>query len=62
MLNNATIGKTGADFTHWRPAFNYRGFKYVTLFIHPDIGAMYQCVQVQPTNPLTGKMTVLVAD
>jgi len=33
------------------PQFNYRGFKYVTLFIHPDIGAMYQSVAVQPPNP-----------
>ena len=32
------------------PQFNYRHFKYVTLFIHPDIGAMYQSVQVQPTE------------
>ena len=38
------------------PQFNYRHFKYVTLFIHPDIGAMYQSVQVQPPNPLMGAM------
>ena len=36
------------------PQFNYRHFKYVTLFIHPDIGAMYQSVQAQPPNPLMG--------
>lgn len=34
------------------PQFNYRHFKYVTLFIHPDIGAMYQSVQAQPPNPI----------
>ena len=34
------------------PQLNYRHFKYVTLFIHPDIGAMYQSVQVQPPNPV----------
>ena len=34
------------------PQFNYRHFKYVTLFIHPDIGAMHQTVTVQPTSPL----------
>ena len=34
------------------PQFNYRHFKYVTLFIHPDIGAMYQSVTVQPPNPI----------
>jgi hypothetical protein len=38
------------------PQFNYRHFKYVTLFIHPDIGAMYQSVQVQPTNPIMGSI------
>jgi hypothetical protein len=36
------------------PQFNYRGFKYVTLFIHPDIGAMHQSVTVKPTSPLMG--------
>jgi len=36
------------------PQFNYRHFKYVTLFIHPDIGAMYQSVQVQPPNAMMG--------
>jgi hypothetical protein len=34
------------------PQFNYRGFKWVTLFIHPDIGAMYQTVQVHPQDPI----------
>ena len=34
------------------PQLNYRRFKYVTLFIHPDIGAMYQSVQAQPPNPI----------
>ena len=34
------------------PQLNYRHFKYVTLFIHPDIGAMYQSVTAQPPNPL----------
>jgi len=32
--------------------FNYRGFKWVTLFIHPDIGAMHQSVQVNPKDPI----------
>jgi len=32
------------------PQFNYRHFKYVTLFIHPDIGAMHQTVQVHPPD------------
>lgn len=32
--------------------FNYRGFKWVTLFIHPDIGAMHQSVQVHPLDPI----------
>jgi hypothetical protein len=36
------------------PQFNYRGFKYVTLFVHPDIGAMHQSVTVKPTSPLMG--------
>ena len=34
------------------PQFNYRGFKWVTPFIHPDIGAMYQTVDVHPPNAL----------
>jgi hypothetical protein len=34
------------------PQFNYRGFKWVTLFIHPDIGAMHQSVQVHPQDPI----------
>jgi hypothetical protein len=38
------------------PQFNYRHFKYVTLFVHPDIGAMYQSVQVQPPNPIMGSI------
>jgi hypothetical protein len=38
------------------PQFNYRGFKYVTLFVHPDIGAMYQSVKVQPPNPIMGQI------
>ena len=38
------------------PQFNYRHFKYVTLFIHPDIGAMYQSVQVQPPNAMMGML------
>ncbi|HVO63499.1 MAG TPA: hypothetical protein VMT53_21420 [Terriglobales bacterium] len=32
--------------------FNYRGFKWVTLFVHPDIGAMHQSVQVNPVDPI----------
>ena len=36
------------------PQLNYRHFKYVTLFIHPDLGAMYQSVTAQPPNPLMG--------
>jgi hypothetical protein len=36
------------------PQFNYRGFKYVTLFFHPDIGAMHMSVTAQPTSPLMG--------
>lgn len=35
------------------PQFNYRHFKYVTLFIHPDIGAMHQSIQVNPTDPIS---------
>lgn len=38
------------------PQLNYRHFKYVTLFIHPDIGAMYQSIQVQPPNPIMGSI------
>ncbi len=34
------------------PQFNYRHFKYVTLFIHPDIGAMYQSIAVHPPDPI----------
>ncbi len=34
------------------PQFNYRHFKYVTLFIHPDIGAMYQMITVHPPDPI----------
>ena len=32
--------------------FNYRHFKYVTLFIHPDIGAMHQSVTPHPPDPI----------
>src|SRR5215472_19063436 len=32
------------------PQFNYRHFKYVTLFIHPDIGAMHQSITVNPPD------------
>lgn len=43
------------------PQFNYRHFKYVTLFIHPDIGAMYQTVSVHPQDPImTGIVTNLL--
>ena len=38
------------------PQLNYRHFKYVTLFVHPDIGAMYQSVTAQPPNPLMGQI------
>jgi len=38
------------------PQFNYRGLKYFTLFVHPDIGAMYQSVTVQPPNPIMGQI------
>jgi hypothetical protein len=34
------------------PQFNHRHFKYVTLFIHPDIGAMYQMVTVHPQDQI----------
>ena len=34
------------------PQLNYRHFKYVTLFIHPDIGAMHQSVQVHPQDKI----------
>ena len=34
------------------PQFNYRGFKWVTLFIHPDIGAFHQSIQVRPQDPI----------
>jgi hypothetical protein len=34
------------------PQLNYRGFKWVTLFVHPDIGAMYQSIQVNPPDPI----------
>jgi hypothetical protein len=40
------------------PQFNYRHFKYVTLFIHPDIGVMYQSVNVHPQDQI---MTGIVA-
>ena len=36
------------------PQFNYRGFKYVTLFIHPDLGAMYQSIQIHPQDAIIG--------
>ncbi|HZD33316.1 MAG TPA: hypothetical protein VE779_16840 [Candidatus Angelobacter sp.] len=36
------------------PQFNYRHFKYVTLFIHPDIGAMYQSIQIHPQDAIIG--------
>ncbi|MFZ1137354.1 MAG: hypothetical protein WAN69_20570 [Candidatus Korobacteraceae bacterium] len=43
------------------PQFNYRHFKYVTLFIHPDIGAMHQAIQVHPQDPImTGIVTNLI--
>jgi len=34
------------------PQFNYRHFKYVTLFVHPDIGAMHQSITVHPQDPI----------
>lgn len=34
------------------PQLNYRGLKWTTLFIHPDIGAMHQSVQVKPIDPI----------
>ena len=40
------------------PQLNYRHFKYVTLFIHPDIGAMYQSVAVHPQDRI---MTEIVS-
>jgi hypothetical protein len=43
------------------PQFNYRHFKYVTLFIHPDIGAMHQSVNVHPQDQImTGIVTGLL--
>ena len=43
------------------PQFNYRHFKYVTLFIHPDIGAMYQTITVHPQDQImTGMVTSLL--
>jgi hypothetical protein len=43
------------------PQFNYRGFKWFTLFVHPDLGAMYQSVQVHPQDPIiTGIVTGLL--
>jgi hypothetical protein len=43
------------------PQFNYRHFKYVTLFIHPDIGAMYQMITVHPPDPImSGIVTQLI--
>ena len=38
------------------PQFNYRGFKWVTLFVHPDLGAMYQSIQVNPPDPIMGSI------
>lgn len=43
------------------PQLNYRGFKYLTLFIHPDIGAMHQTVKLHPPDPIMGQIvTALV--
>lgn len=43
------------------PQFNYRGFKWFTLFIHPDIGAMYQMITVHPPDPImAGIVTNLI--
>jgi hypothetical protein len=43
------------------PQFNYRHFKYVTLFIHPDIGAMHQSINVHPQDLImTGIVTGLL--
>jgi len=40
---------------------NYRHFKYVTLFIHPDIGAMHQSVTPHPPDPImAGIVTGLI--
>jgi hypothetical protein len=38
------------------PQFNYRGFKYVTLFFHPDIGAMHQSITMHPPDPIMGQI------
>jgi hypothetical protein len=53
-----------AGYTVWSPyhantytitggtQFSYRGFKWVTLFIRPDIGAMYQTITMHPPDPI----------
>jgi hypothetical protein len=41
------------------PQFNYRHFKYVTFFVHPAIGAMYQTVTVHPQDQI---MTAMVTN
>jgi hypothetical protein len=40
------------------PQFNYRGFKWVTLFARPAIGGMHETATLKPNTPLT---TLLVA-
>lgn len=42
------------------PQLNYRHFKKVTLFIHPDIGAIHETVTPRPKDPIqTGVVRVL---
>jgi opacity protein-like surface antigen len=34
------------------PQLNYRHFKYVTLFIHPDLGAIHERAELKPVDPI----------
>lgn len=34
------------------PQLNYRHFKYVTLFIHPDLGAIHERAELNPRDPI----------
>jgi len=38
------------------PQFNYRGFKKLTLFVRPALGALHASIEAKPSNPLTAKL------
>jgi hypothetical protein len=38
------------------PQFNYRGFKKVTLFVRPALGALHASIEAKPNNPVTAKL------